>query len=308
MRGFVGNHVRMSLPIILMLFTVLTVLPSSVCRAEWQSVGSGQLNVNIGKDAGFPAIAFNPSTNEPYVTWSEDSGLTLQIYVKHFTGGNWESVGAGTLNVDVGKEAYSSTARSIAFNPSTNEPYVTWDEYGGGVDLTYVKRFTSGTWQMVGTGPLDVTPTSSDTGLASIAFDPSTSRPYVAWNEQSISGSPRQLYVKSYEEPTLVELISFTGRQCYQERGLTCVCLKWKTASELDNAGFQIWRANRKLGAYSQISEALIPAEGSPVQGAIYRYEDCNVLPGKRYFYKLEDIDLGGVDTFHGPVTVKVTP
>jgi hypothetical protein len=57
---------------------------------------------------------------------------------------------------------------------------------------------------------------------------------------------------------------------------------------------------------YEQINEALIPSEGSTTQGASYEFVDNDVRNGKKYFYKLEDIDMNETSTLHGPVKVKV--
>ncbi len=76
------------------------------------------------------------------------------------------------------------------------------------------------------------------------------------------------------------------------------VLLRWRTESEPDNAGFNIWRAE----GFQKLNEALIPAMGSPIDGAAYNFVDEWVLNGKRYFYLLEDIDINGISTFHGPV------
>ena len=76
------------------------------------------------------------------------------------------------------------------------------------------------------------------------------------------------------------------------------VILKWKTESEVDNAGFNVWRADN----FVKINDAIIPALGSSVSGSEYDFVDEWVLNGKRYFYLLEDIDTNGISTFHGPV------
>jgi hypothetical protein len=80
------------------------------------------------------------------------------------------------------------------------------------------------------------------------------------------------------------------------------VFLKWKTESETDNAGFNVWRADN----FVKVNDAVIPALGSSVSGSEYDFVDQWVLNGKRYFYLLEDIDTNGISTFHGPV--KATP
>ena len=102
---------------------------------------------------------------------------------------------------------------------------------------------------------------------------------------------------------TLVELVSFSARECEIP---DCILLEWETASEIDNAGFHLWRSDTANGIYSQITDTLIPAESGPTWGAEYAYEDFDVEPGPTYSYELEDIDYSGVSTFHGPVSATV--
>ena len=81
------------------------------------------------------------------------------------------------------------------------------------------------------------------------------------------------------------------------------VILSWSTGSEIDTAGFNIYRADVENGNYSKINTSLIPAEGSPTRGASYEFTDTDVQNRKIYFYKLEDIDLNGKSIKHGPVS-----
>ena len=99
--------------------------------------------------------------------------------------------------------------------------------------------------------------------------------------------------------PTVIKLSSFTATKSYRK-----VILSWITESEIDNAGFNLYRAESEDGEYVKINPSLIPAEGSPTQGASYQYVDENVKNRTTYYYKLEDIDLNGTSTMHGPVSV----
>ena len=38
--------------------------------------------------------------------------------------------------------------------------------------------------------------------------------------------------------------------------------------------------------------------------GGHYVYTDTNVVAGQTYYYKLEDVELGGATTLHGPIEV----
>jgi len=96
---------------------------------------------------------------------------------------------------------------------------------------------------------------------------------------------------------TLIVLESFTA-----EPGNGEVILKWKTASEIDNAGFNIYRSE-KGGPYVRINDDIIPAEGSPVEGAAYEFVDTDVNNRTSYRYILEDVDFNGNAAQHGPVS-----
>jgi len=84
------------------------------------------------------------------------------------------------------------------------------------------------------------------------------------------------------------------------------VLLAWETASEIDNAGFHLWRSDTANGTFSQITDTLIPAEGGATFGAAYTYEDTDVTDGHTYLYKLEAIDNSGAIEFFGPTSTGV--
>jgi hypothetical protein len=48
--------------------------------------------------------------------------------------------------------------------------------------------------------------------------------------------------------------------------------VQWITESEIDNAGFNIYREESADGEYEQINGALIPAEGSATERATYKF------------------------------------
>ena len=63
---------------------------------------------------------------------------------------------------------------------------------------------------------------------------------------------------------------------------------------------------NAENGESIKINTSLIPAKGSSTQGATYEFINTYVKNRKTYYYKLEDIDLKGTATMHGPV--RATP
>jgi len=101
----------------------------------------------------------------------------------------------------------------------------------------------------------------------------------------------------SDNDTTLVTLVGFTATALE-----TGILLEWQTATELDNAGFHLWRATGegwKSGDYStviRLTEQLLPAQGN---FSLYSYIDANVSTYTTYYYGLEDIDLYGQSTYH---------
>lgn len=82
------------------------------------------------------------------------------------------------------------------------------------------------------------------------------------------------------------------------------ILLNWETTSEINNAGFNLYRSSSANGPRSQINPALLPSQSpGSTQGASYSYMDAQVNPDETYWYWLEDIELSGAATLHGPVT-----
>ena len=145
--------------------------------------------------------------------------------------------------------------------------------------------------------------TGNDAGY-SVAMS-STGHIYVTGISAATWGAPVNAYssgtdifvAKVYDATTLIDLASF-GATAKGDR----IEIAWKTGSEIDNAGFNLLRADTQ-GLYLPVNAAFIPAEGSAYSGHDYLFEDHDILPGIGYSYKLEDLDLHGVATLHGPVT-----
>jgi hypothetical protein len=97
------------------------------------------------------------------------------------------------------------------------------------------------------------------------------------------------------EVPTVINLASFTATPKAGK-----VIIQWSTEAEIDNAGFNIFRAKAEEGDYIKINSTLIAAEGSSTQGATYEFIDSGLRNGKTYYYKLEDVGLNGTSTMHG--------
>ncbi len=104
--------------------------------------------------------------------------------------------------------------------------------------------------------------------------------------------------------PTAVELLWFEATG-----GTEAITLGWETSSEINNLGFNLYRAESPDGPRTQINAELIPSLVPPgsTYGAVYEYVDNDVLPGITYYYWLEKLDVYGNTELFGPVDAQVT-
>lgn len=72
----------------------------------------------------------------------------------------------------------------------------------------------------------------------------------------------------------------------------TPIRIEWETETEVNTAGFNLYRATSEDGDFAKLNGSLIPSKGGPSSGASYEYVDRDVEPGQRYFYQLEDVEL----------------
>jgi len=83
------------------------------------------------------------------------------------------------------------------------------------------------------------------------------------------------------------------------------VIVEWTTASEVDTAGFNLYRSESPDGPFARINDHLVPASPDPLLGGSYAFTDTDVVAGRTYYYQLEDVEIDGTTTRHGPIEVK---
>jgi len=97
-----------------------------------------------------------------------------------------------------------------------------------------------------------------------------------------------------------VELVRFTGRQ-----GGDAVLLRWETASETENAGFEVERA---IGGASYRPIAFVEGVGTTAQPQTYRHADEDIpFTAKRARYRLRQVDYDGTSTYSPEVEVELS-
>ncbi len=74
------------------------------------------------------------------------------------------------------------------------------------------------------------------------------------------------------------------------------ILVEWETATELDTAAFDLYRAEASNGPWDMLVDTQ-PAQGDGQTGASYSFSDDDVEAGKTYYYLLEEIDNNGTRT-----------
>lgn len=82
------------------------------------------------------------------------------------------------------------------------------------------------------------------------------------------------------------------------------VTVEWSTATELDTAGFHLYRAESADALPQRVTQSLIPSAADALTGGEYQFQDTGLQAGKTYFYWLEDVSAEGATKRHGPIEV----
>jgi hypothetical protein len=72
----------------------------------------------------------------------------------------------------------------------------------------------------------------------------------------------------------------------------TPIRIDWETETEIDTAGFNVYRSEQPAGDFELLNDVLIPSNGDATSGSSYSFVDSNVAAGETYYYRLEDVEL----------------
>lgn len=78
----------------------------------------------------------------------------------------------------------------------------------------------------------------------------------------------------------------------YQLNQSASIQIEWDTATELETAGFNLYRSPTAGGEFVRINDKLIPSQGGALTGAAYTYDDKSVAAGETYYYLLEEVEV----------------
>jgi hypothetical protein len=164
----------------------------------------------------------------------------------------------------------------------------------------YAGQTIDGPWQLLGTGTGTAQFDLAASGLAEAQFikilddgDGTAIAPNAGFDLDAIEAL----------NIIPVELISFTANNVDDE-----VILKWQTATETNNSGFEIERSHESVVSSQKDWEKItfIEGKGTTTEITEYTYIDKIEIPGT-YYYRLKQIDFDGTVAYSSEVEVDVT-
>ncbi|MFZ2631076.1 MAG: LamG-like jellyroll fold domain-containing protein [Desulfosalsimonadaceae bacterium] len=119
------------------------------------------------------------------------------------------------------------------------------------------------------------------------------------------NGSPKQnpeYILGGKDDPLAITLASFTAMAVEG-----CVDISWETATEINTAGFYVWRSDNPLTGFVRLDNSFVSSRSvAETMGAKYTFRDCGVdfTGGKTYYYIIEEIEIDGDGSgnMNGPI------
>jgi len=78
--------------------------------------------------------------------------------------------------------------------------------------------------------------------------------------------------------------------------------IRWSTASEVDNFGFDVYRAEHEEGPFERITPQPVPGAGTSDEPARYEYVDDTIKVDVQYYYYVESIAMNGTREKFTPI------
>ena len=216
----------------------------------------GELTISSATDSQrFPSVAYNSSTNQYLVVWEDyRSGTNYDIY-----GQLVDSAGnlvGGELTISNATDNQQFT--SVAYNSSTNQYLVVWEDYRGGFGDIYGQLVDSA-GNPVG-GELTISTASNDQNVPSVAYNSSTNQYLVVWWDYR-SGSNDDIYGQLVNANGSLSGGNFPISTISNDQQFPSVAYNSST-----NQYLVVW-ADYRSGSNYDIYGQLVDSAGNPVGG-----------------------------------------
>lgn len=265
-----------------------------------------------------PSVGWSEHTFSAPFTWDGTSNLLVETYFSNCgntsasscSGTTCTGYGSGitwSQNAVTNQSATSFVSHSYFYSDGSSCNIQTQATASTSVSVRPNMRFTASVPTTFAWSPLtglyiDAAATTAYTGtnLTSVYAKPSVTTLYTATSSTSVpcsTSGTQNIVVDCSSVP--VTLLNFNG-----ERRTGYNILSWTTATEVNNAGFELERSNDGLSFSKIASIASKSANGNSNQQLSYSFNDYNQLIVNAY-YRLKQLDKNGKFYYSAVVLIK---
>ncbi|MFQ6043662.1 MAG: FlgD immunoglobulin-like domain containing protein, partial [Candidatus Poribacteria bacterium] len=241
-----------------------------------------------------------------------------QGWIEHTTDPNADNVGAwinwenAKLSYEAGEEigrfVYYLDVGGNNISPSNQDAGTVELGSSGPPNWSYRLTWNSGAvseWTYIGSGitGASVSGSAADAGWATLKIT-ATEVTFIGGSPLTTAGTLDGFVIEgtqqgmgrwkchanegSVDGPLPVNLSEFSAT--WQQ---DAILIRWRTAVEIGNAGWNIYRGSHREGPFQRINPKMIRADGRTIARE-YEWKDSEVRKGQSYFYYLESVDFSG--------------
>ncbi|MBN1558870.1 T9SS type A sorting domain-containing protein [candidate division KSB1 bacterium] len=235
----------------------------------------------------------------------EDSSFLFDIFIQRTDDWGSEGLGHADWYLEYNATAFSGQPTLLNVHPAIkNSPsaYQLTAKFNGGLLLVKLVYQSGGSmWQTA----LNL---AERVCTIQLTIQDRQQHSGVVWDRLNTGllnsdGQPlTETYIGSGDIPLPVELSLFQGAFIDDH-----VELFWRTETELNNLGFNIYRGITENGLFEKLNSSIIRGVGFSSTSCDYSFVDYRVQPDMIYYYKLEDVDMQGNKQKHGPIRIQTT-
>ena len=279
---------------------ILVCLSVSILSSQTYSLYFSNQHVS-GSDFIFDIYMLNTGQDDLYLS---DCDLVLTFNYQYFTNPSYQIVSSGISGFYTMGSIIKSSNRAIL---NLKRPtFSNQTEFNSRV--TIISKTGDGT--RIAT--MKITGISNTSGTAGLQWRTSglnrnnctflaNTDPWIATDKTSDA-----TFSSGSDAALPVELVAFSANF---QKGK--VHLDWKTASEINNLGFELYRSTSGDSLYKLLSSYKenddLKSKGQSNNTSEYTFVDKEVVLGQSYSYKLVDISFSGEIKEHEPVKVDVS-
>ncbi len=234
------------------------------------------------------------------ITWNDlRSGTNYDIYARRI---NAAGVAQWTVDGVAISTAVDDQTLPAIVSDGAGGAIITWVDHRGGNYDVYAQHITAAgavPWTANGVAIAN----AANTQFTPTIVSDGAGGAIITWHDYRI-GATSDIYASKIGSAGVlpVELASFSASS-----KLNGVELKWTTATEVNNYGFEIERSeNVKVKNEKWERTGFVKGSGTTNAPKEYSFTEKNLSPG-RYAYRIKQIDRDGSFNYYGHVEVEIT-